>query len=400
MKKAVPIIFLVVVTAVSFPASATEVEPMNKIIARDIRNIPASLPSSWRLPVGKFLNSNGNSYIALRELANDLKTLPSDDSLPTEIERQAMQQFEHYASRAESENTFNPADLASRIGILHAILAGRLAKDQLAQINTAKDHAKQSKFAMINPFKIEMWIKRTAEQFDAWNNTDNLLPQKLTQYKSQAQWIRIQKPGSDSIESISQDEFKHLFGVEFAPHVIFSADLPPQFYREAEDRNEETFYRNEHLDKIEKGVSAKLYVAKVSDAVGYGVFTEEDIHPFELIGEYAGLLCPWSPLEMARDNTYVFNYDNFSNEYMIDATKIGNLLRFANHSVDNANAKINKILHKGIFHVVLIARRAILVGDQILFDYGHSYWRDRESHPLELKPGSKIEIQPPQNRIN
>lgn len=123
---------------------------------------------------------------------------------------------------------------------------------------------------------------------------------------------------------------------------------------------------------------ANVYIAKVSDQVGYGVFALGDIHPGQWLGEYTGLARACKDSDCT--NAYVFNYVHGA---VIDASKRGNFSRFINHSEHNPNARYMRLLVDGVVHVILLAHEPIAKDEQILFDYGPDYWSTRQT-PLEL----------------
>ena len=56
-------------------------------------------------------------------------------------------------------------------------------------------------------------------------------------------------------------------------------------------------------------------------------------------------------------------------EYTIDSRKMGNMLRYANHSKVNSNSYTKIVFSEGQRKIVLIAKRDIYNGEEILFDY-------------------------------
>ena len=56
-------------------------------------------------------------------------------------------------------------------------------------------------------------------------------------------------------------------------------------------------------------------------------------------------------------------------EYTIDSRKMGNLLRYANHSKINSNSYTKIVFSEGQRKIVLISKRDIFKGEEILFDY-------------------------------
>ena len=116
---------------------------------------------------------------------------------------------------------------------------------------------------------------------------------------------------------------------------------------------------------------SKLIVG-ISPISGWGLFSNEFIKKDSLIGEYKGELIT-DEIVNKRDkyreyenSTYMFKLDD---EYTIDSRKMGNLLRYANHSKINSNSYTKIVFSEGQRKIVLISKRDIFKGEEILFDY-------------------------------
>ena len=123
--------------------------------------------------------------------------------------------------------------------------------------------------------------------------------------------------------------------------------------------------------KLQMDFESKLIVG-ISRIAGWGLFSNELIKKDSLIGEYKGELIT-DEIVNKRDKyreyencTYMFKLDD---EYTIDSRKMGNLLRYANHSKANSNSYTKIVFSEGQRKIVLIAKRDILKGEEILFDY-------------------------------
>ena len=123
--------------------------------------------------------------------------------------------------------------------------------------------------------------------------------------------------------------------------------------------------------KLQMDFESKLIVG-ISQIAGWGLFSNEYIKKDSLIGEYKGELIT-DDIVNKRDKfreyencTYMFKLDD---EYTIDSRKMGNLLRYANHSKANSNSYTKIVFSEGQRKIVLIAKRDIFKGEEILFDY-------------------------------
>ena len=116
---------------------------------------------------------------------------------------------------------------------------------------------------------------------------------------------------------------------------------------------------------------AKIIVG-ISKIAGWGLFANEPIKKDALIGEYKGELIneditnKRDRFKIYENSTYMFTLDD---EYTIDSRKIGNMLRYANHSKKNANSYPRVVFCGGHHRIGLFAKRHINKGEEIKFDY-------------------------------
>ena len=123
--------------------------------------------------------------------------------------------------------------------------------------------------------------------------------------------------------------------------------------------------------QLYQDIQAKIIVG-ISKIAGWGLFANEDIKKDALIGEYKGELIneditnKRDRFKIYENSTYMFTLDD---EYTIDSRKMGNMLRYANHSKKNANSYPRVVFSAGHHRIGLFAKRHIYKGEEIKFDY-------------------------------
>ncbi|KAI6192468.1 SET domain protein [Aphelenchoides fujianensis] len=108
---------------------------------------------------------------------------------------------------------------------------------------------------------------------------------------------------------------------------------------------------------------------------GWGLFTLEDIAPNDMIIEYVGEIIR-STVADAREvnytklgigSSYLFRMDE---DFVIDATKKGNIARFINHSCNpNCYARVLSLNKADPKTICIYAKRFISKGEEITYDY-------------------------------
>jgi hypothetical protein len=200
--------------------------------------------------------------------------------------------------------------------------------------------------------------------------------------------VRFKTP-EGAFKTLSPAEFEAKFGARYVP--VMPKDAPEdakKWHGLYHGAYEGMGRRPNHLAKIDyhaaldAGRTAELYVAKVSEAVGYGLFAARKIADGELIAEYTGTLRKKVPYEEQRRNAYLFQLPGHG-DWFVDAETAGNYARFANHSSKRPNTLVMFGFHDGYYHVLLIAGKDIAQDEQIVYDYGSDYWTFREK-PEEL----------------
>jgi len=127
-----------------------------------------------------------------------------------------------------------------------------------------------------------------------------------------------------------------------------------------------------------------IYLAFIDRHIGYGLFAEKDIVRMTYIGEYVGVVRRRSK-KQDRTNSYIFSCTVGPKEtpYVIDAKERGNYVRFINHQV-GPNCTSRWMIVDGLSHVIIYANKTIKKGEQLTYDYGPYFWRERPS-PSDLE---------------
>lgn len=133
---------------------------------------------------------------------------------------------------------------------------------------------------------------------------------------------------------------------------------------------------NMYSKAIEAQQRASMYVAWVSDNVGWGVFAQKDIREGEFIQEYVGVI---ERVDKDFDATYAWDLCPFATKDIlaVDSRLAGNEMRFVNHSNHPNILSLVIITKDNTFHVCYVANAFIKAGEQLLVSYGNSYWVSR-----------------------
>ena len=191
--------------------------------------------------------------------------------------------------------------------------------------------------------------------------------------------LKILAPGSEAPIPYPVEDFKRIFGVEYAPGLKFSSinDENRLFkqvgraLREDALEDDMKFLGAFYTQQLSSHYIAPLIIQWIGHNIGYGAFADKDLEMHEFVGEYTGLVKKRWPFSW-NTNEYCFRYPTAPRswiKYTIDAKYHGNEMRFLNHS-EQPNCESFIVYHKGLLHVCLRTTKAVPKGTQLGYDYG------------------------------
>lgn len=135
--------------------------------------------------------------------------------------------------------------------------------------------------------------------------------------------------------------------------------------------------------EIKENILPSLEIKKSNDIVGYGVYTKEPLNRYTYLGEYTGCIRQ-KKFFNPKSNDYSFDYiTSLTKTFIMDALSQGNHTRFFNHSTRSNCVSFWYVSEDFQLHIVFMTSRKIEKGEQLLYDYGEKYWKNRPS-PLSL----------------
>ncbi|KAJ4994119.1 SET domain-containing protein [Stagonosporopsis vannaccii] len=108
------------------------------------------------------------------------------------------------------------------------------------------------------------------------------------------------------------------------------------------------------------------------DDKGIGTYARRAIKKGTVLGEYVGELTP----DVDSDSTYLFNVNNDLDVpvALIDSLRMGNWVRYINHSCDSSTDFERARIGEEIRFIVKATKR-IRVGEEVTVNYGDGFWK-------------------------
>lgn len=170
-------------------------------------------------------------------------------------------------------------------------------------------------------------------------------------------------------------------GISLLDHLEY--DIPRHEIPDAQNASTDPHYKNDRYRKcIQLKEHAPVFIQFINNKIGYGVFADAPITAGQFIGEYTGTVQKINFSKKSGDFDYAWGFMR-SGKLVINAKKAGNFTRFINHG-NNPNVKMIYVACNNRWHLAYVAIKDIKKGEQLLANYGPTYWNTRNRIPTQL----------------
>ena len=166
-----------------------------------------------------------------------------------------------------------------------------------------------------------------------------------------------------------------------SPFLVFSSEEERRYVLQQiqkEPINEKAInYGKTYSEELAIGYEVPSKLVWVSEKIGHGLVSVENLPPLAYIGEYTGIIgysCPYFHI-----SNYAYSYPvtgDCGKQFVVDAERYGNMTRFINHH-HQPNLIPVIAYFDNLYHVILIAGRSIVAGEPFSYNYGDHYWAIR-----------------------
>lgn len=199
--------------------------------------------------------------------------------------------------------------------------------------------------------------------------------------------LSVMKRGEDKPSLMKIQDIEKFFHFSYRAHVtlankdafLWILKQCPFLLRIAGLAKEQHEQFTQNRQVIDGAILPDVSIQWINPVKEYGLVTLQDISAGAFVAEYGGLVRKLHRLQQDT-NAYCLYYPTILwslNYCAIDAQHYGNVMRFVNHD-DNPNLEIRCLFDRSLLHIGFFAKRNIIAGEELTFDYGPDFWRHRQ----------------------
>jgi hypothetical protein len=172
------------------------------------------------------------------------------------------------------------------------------------------------------------------------------------------------------------------FGISFSALPIFAKYLTrsislPSHYLVSE--RAESFLCSSLTSGSMQNICARMELRWKNPEMGWGLFAYDSFQVGEILGVYSGEVKSLSYFSKGRDLTYTAELIRtfpWSRPLVVDAKKVGSLLRFINHK-DEPNLSVEYVQLCSLPFLLVSPLRPIAAGEELFLSYGERFWKEK-----------------------